>query len=311
MNKFKKKLLKMKKENYIIFFFFYCIKFLGSKIINDTLYRKMIFKKKYKKDLNLKNPKTFNEKIHYRILNDHNPIYTKLADKLLVRDYVKEKIGEKYLIKLIGYYKKPSDINFDTLPNSFVLKCNHDVGSVIIVKNKNEINKKIISNKLKIALKNNIYYQNREWHYKNIKSKIICEELINIFSTNNELQPEDYKIHCFNGIPKFIELQFSRFSNDRRINIYNFDWELQPFLMGYQNTNQSIGKPKKLNEIYELSKILSSDFDYCRVDFYITPDEEIYFGELTFTPCNGMDDFYPNEWDYLFGKEWIINDSRK
>ncbi|HDS8344728.1 TPA: glycosyltransferase, partial [Proteus mirabilis] len=275
------------------------------------LYRKYIFKRKYKRKLNLKKPTSFNEKIHYRILNDHNPIYTKLADKLLVRDYVREKIGEKYLIKLINHYNTPSEINFNTLPKSFVLKCNHDVGSVMIINDKSKINEKAIKKKLKIALKNNIYYQNREWHYKNIKPKIICEELINIFPHNKKNYPEDYKIHCFNGIPRYIELQFSRFSHDRRINIYDFNWNLQPFLMGYKNTNESIEKPKKLQEIYNISKTLSADFDYCRVDFYITPDDSIYFGELTFTPCNGMDDFYPNEWDYLFGKEWIIDDSRK
>lgn len=280
------------------------LKYLSYYLIPDKLYRKILFKRSTGKNLNLKNPKSFNEKINARILYDENPIYTKLADKYLVRDYVKEKIGDSYLINLLGYYSSPSEINYDILPTQFVLKCNHDAGSVIIVKDKNVINKDIIYKKLKKSLKYNMYYKTREKHYKNIPAIILCEEYIDIFSSESNIpQPEDYKIHCFHGKPEYLEIQFSRFSNERYINIYDKDWNLQPFLMGYQNTLFEVPKPQKLEEMLQLAEKLSSDFEYCRVDFYLVNDQ-IFFGEITFTPCNGMDQFIPYEWDYKFGEKW-------
>lgn len=272
--------------------------------IPDLLYRKFIYKKNTGRKLNLTPPKTFNEKINYRILYDRKNIYTELADKIKVRKYVEEKIGNKYLIKCINTYTDTVSININELPDKFVLKCNHDAGSVIICKNKNDFNKKEAFEKLNAALKENMYDKTREWHYKNIPPKIICEEYIEIFNNDhNTLQPEDYKIHCFHGIVQFLEIQFQRFDERRYINIYDRKWNLLPFLMGYQNTPMDIPKPNKLEEIILLAEVLSKDFDYCRVDFYISKDR-IYFGEITFTPCNGMDKFIPNEWDRKIGDLW-------
>lgn len=149
-----------------------------------------------------------------------------------------------------------------------------------------------------------MYYKTREKHYKNIPAMILCEEYIDIFSAESiSPQPEDYKIHCFHGKPEYLEIQFSRFSNERHINIYDKNWNLQPFLMGYKNTSFEVPKPKKLEEMLQLAEKLSSEFEYCRVDFYLVNDQ-IFFGEITFTPCNGMDQFIPYEWDYKFGEKW-------
>ncbi|HIF9411582.1 TPA: ATP-grasp fold amidoligase family protein [Photobacterium damselae] len=292
------------KKNYLIT---YCkIKFyhLLSVVISDNIFRKFVFFLKFKKQLNVKNPKCFNDKINYRVLYDRNDIYTKLADKYQVRDYVAEKIGDSYLIELLAVYEDPNDIDISKLPNKFVIKCNHDAGSVLVVHDKSKIDLQFMRNKYKLALMKNMYHFTREWHYKNIKKKILVEELIDIFVSTNT--PEDYKFHCFNGEPRYIEVQFDRFSSKRLINIYDPEWILQPFLMGYENNKNKIEKPNKLSEMLDLARKLSEDFEYCRIDLYCTKEDRIFFGEITFTPCNGMDEFKPLEWGDKFSEDWII-----
>ncbi|PHM58631.1 ATP-grasp fold amidoligase family protein [Xenorhabdus sp. KK7.4] len=274
--------------------------------VSDENYRRDLFRKKFKKDMNLDNPQTFNEKINYRILKDKNPLYTKLADKLQVREYVKKTIGEEYLIKLLGCYKNTNDIKYKSLPDRFVLKCNHDAGSVIICKEKKSFNYKKANKKLNFHLKNDMYKRTREWHYKNIQPQIICEEYLDIFGNSDDaFLPEDYKLHCFGGKVEFFEVQFNRFGKERFINIYDRDWKLQPFTMGYKNASFSLDKPSKLSELIYLAEMLSRELDYCRVDFYIVNDV-IYFGEITFTPCNGLDVITPEIWDYKLGQKWNL-----
>ena len=275
-------------------------------IENDEKYRKRIFKQHYGRPLNIEDPVTFNEKIHVRTLKQRNALFTQLADKLAVRDYVTEKIGDEYLIKLYGYYDSVDDIDYDSLPNKFVLKCNHDSGSVTLCHDKNTFNKEIGNKKLSHFLKKNLYKISREWQYKDIKPKIICEEFLDIFPDGNEIKPEDYKFHCFNGKVEYAEIQFDRFGSERKINVYDRDWNLMPFLMGYKNTDFLVEKPCRLDDLVRLAEKLSNGIDYCRVDFYLIKNR-IVFGEITFTPCNGLDNFYPESWDYEFGKKWLIN----
>ncbi|MBC8952966.1 ATP-grasp fold amidoligase family protein [Xenorhabdus sp. PB62.4] len=274
--------------------------------VSDEKYRRKLFRKKFKKELNLNDPQTFNEKVNYRILMDRNPLYTELADKLKVREYVKRTIGEKYLIKLLGFYENTKDIEYDCFPDKFVLKCNHDAGSVIICKNKSLFDYKKANKKINFHLKNDMYKRTREWHYKNIQPKVICEEYLDIFGEeNNNFLPEDYKLHCFGGRVEFFEIQFNRFGKERFINVYDREWVLQPFVMGCKNTNFKLEKPRKLKELIYLAEKLSNGFDYCRVDFYLLGDT-IYFGEITFTPCNGLDLILPEEWDYKLGQKWHL-----
>lgn len=273
---------------------------------SDLAFRKFIFKKKFNKELNITSPRTFNEKIAHRTLFQRDPLFTQLSDKIHVRQYVSDKIGEQYLPIHYGYYLNPKDINFDALPDKFVLKCNHDSGSVYIVDDKNKLNIKDVEHHFDFYLKRNFYKITREWQYRDIPPKIICEEFLDIFSNSHCSEPEDYKIHCINGEPKFLEVQFDRFKASRRINVYDTEWVLQPFLMGFKNTDYHVERPKNLEELLYLARKLASNTDYCRVDFY-TIKEKIVFGEITFTPCNGLDDFYPKEWDFLFSKEWNIS----
>lgn len=276
-----------------------------SYFISDEKYIRIKYKLKFKKNLNLKNPQTFTEKIQWRILNDKNDIYTELTDKLLVRKYIEEKIGKEYLIKLLGVYEKVEDIDYEKLPNKFVLKCNHDSGSVIICKDKLTFNKKESNKKLEFFLKKNYYYQTREIHYKNIKPLIICEEFL---EENNEA-PIDYKYHCIHNNIEFIQVDIGRFNNHERNN-FDKNWKLSAFIFGpkeykFNNNFKRLEKPKSFKKMKELAIKVSKDFDYCRVDFYEV-NGKVYFGEITFTPGGGMEVFSPIEWDCKLGKLWKI-----
>lgn len=250
-------------------------------------------------DLNLENPKTFNEKIQWLKLFYHNPIITKCTDKYLVRDYIKEKIGDKYLIPLLGVWDRPEDIDFDKLPNKFVLKVNWGCGQNIIVKDKTQLNYNDIIEKLRNWLFpfENHYYYNFEWQYKNIIPKIICEKYIE--QINNQLY--DYKVFCFNGEPKYIQVDIDRFSDHKRC-IYDINWNKQEFKTGngFKFYELEIEKPNNLNLMIDLSKILSKEFVLLRVDFYEV-EKQIFIGELTFTHGNGTERFNINEWDTKLG----------
>jgi len=255
----------------------------------------------FNKKIDFKNPKTFNEKLQWLKLYNHNPQYTQLVDKFEVREYIKKEIGEKYLIPIYGVWEKFEDIDFNSLPNQFVLKCTHDSGSVVICKDKETLNIRDIKSEFNKALKKNFYYSSREWPYKNIKPRIICEELL-----VDELQGEliDYKIMCFNGEPRCLFLCLERRSDDGlKVDFYDLDWNPLPFERHYPRSNQTIQKPTCLDEMLELSKTLSKGIPFVRVDFYIVNDQ-IKFGELTFFPGSGMEEFTPESYDCLLGS-WL------
>lgn len=260
------------------------------------LYLKVWFFKKTGQILNLYDPKTFNEKIQWLKLYDSTPIKTRLADKYLVRDWVKEKIGEEYLIPLLGVWDKFDDIDFDKLPDRFVLKCNHGCAYNIIVKDKSKFNKKEARKKINKWMKENFAYKHGlEIHYKDIIPKIIAESYIE--DSNKELN--DYKFLCFNGKPEFIWIDQGRFDDHRR-NLYNTKWELQPFLITWKNTKKEILPPENLEKMVELAKILSKDLNLVRVDFY-NVDGKIYFGEMTFTSGSGTEEFIPSKYNRILG----------
>ena len=244
----------------------------------------------FNKKLNLLEPKTFNERIQYRILFERLPIYSDLTDKFRVRDYIEEKIGSKYLIPLLGVYKNACDIDFDSLPSQFVLKCNHDSGSVVICEDKSKLNIKSVIRKLNSHLKINYYIKTREWHYNNIKPLIICE----LFLSQNG--------HVFKNEKIIIQIDSDRFGKHKR-NMKDSDWNELDFTFKIKDKETDLAKPHNFDKMKELAKLLSQDFDYVRVDFYEV-ENKIYFGELTFTPEGGLARFYPEEWDYKFGEMW-------
>lgn len=276
-----------------------------SRLIPDFLFIRLQYYKNFKRFPNLKNPKTFNEKIQWKKLYDRKAFYTKLADKLEAREYVKQKIGEEHLIPLYDVIRTPEDFNPEKYPNSFVAKANHASGLNLLVKDKGNINPKSVKETFSEWLKTDFYKKSREWQYKDIPRAIVVEEFLMDQSGN---PPEDYKFHCFNGKVEFIQVDMDRFSDQRR-NFYNTDWDLQPFLFSpidngksrFEN-GENVARPQNFNKMLHVAERLSEDFNYIRVDLY-SFQQKILFGELTFHHGNGNEQFIPSKFDLIFGEK--------
>lgn len=244
------------------------------------------------------NPKTYNEKIQWLKLNDSTELKTKLSDKYAVRFWVEEKIGKQYLIPMLGVWDRAGDIDFEQLPKQFVLKTNHASGTNIIVKDKDTIDKKKIVQKLDEWMQVTYGHEWYEKQYIDIEKKIIAEEYIE--QMDGGLY--DYKFHCFNGEPRYIHVLGERSEHGGKEAFYDTLWVKQNFVCGaYPMFDKEIKKPSKFEEMLELSKQLSKDFLYVRVDFYQIKDE-IKFGEMTFTPYAGIYKWNPPETNVLFGE---------
>lgn len=269
------------------------------KWIPDEPYLQLVYFIKKREFINLKDPKSFNEKLHWLKLNDRKDYYTKLVDKYEVRNYIEEKIGKEYLIPLIGVWKKFDDINFDKLPNKFVLKCTHCSGGVIICTDKSKFDFSFARRKLNKILSKNYFYYYREWPYKNVEPKIICEKYM---IDDDEKELKDYKILCFNGEPKLIQVDYERFTNHKR-NYYDINWKLTDLQRIVPNNSIIENKPEQLNEMLDIAKVLSKGFIFIRIDLYLI-NSKVYFGELTFFPGSGYTDNKPEEYDIKLGN-WI------
>ncbi len=270
---------------------FIIIKFIFIKGYFDFLPDKQYIKLKYKciteKSLNLKHVKTFNEKLQWLKLYDRNPLYVQLVNKYEVREYIKKTIGEQYLIPILGYWDYPDQIDFKKLPEQFVLKTTHDSGGVFIFdRNKdNVINeaKKFLLQRLKI----NYYKISREWPYKDCKRMIIAEKKM---TDESGIELKDYKLFCFNGDVKLIQVDFDRFYNHRR-NLYTCDWKYINERIEYPNDSKvQIEKPIVLEEMLNIASKLSVGLPHVRVDLYVI-NEKVYFGELTFYHGSGYECF--------------------
>ena len=268
------------------------------KFLPDKMYLKLRYFYNFHKKLDIKNPKTFNEKINWLKLYDRKEQYTKMVDKYEVKKYVSNIIGEEYVIPTLGIYDRFDDINFEKLPNQFVIKCTHDSGGLVICKDKNNFNKENARKKIEKSLKRNYYYHAREWPYKNVKPRIIVEKYMEDSKTE-ELR--DYKFFCFNGVPKMMFIATDRGIHKTKFNFYDLDFNLLPFKQHYPNDIRKIDKPVNFEKMIELSKKLSVNIPLVRVDFYEV-NGKIYFGELTFSHFSGMMPFEPEEWDEKLGK---------
>jgi hypothetical protein len=265
---------------------------------NYTDELKVWFKRVSGKPLDLENPRTFNEKVQWLKLYDNTPIKTRLADKYLVRSWVKEQIGEKYLVPLIGVWDKFDDIDFDRFPDKFVLKANHGCGWNIIVKDKSTFDKSAAKKEFSRWLNTNFAFINGlELHYKAISPKIIAEEFIE----NEGMYLYDYKIWCFNGKPKFI-----MFLAERQIRLkmafYDLNWNILPFTYSYPQYEKLVPKPDNLDEMLDVTKMLCKDFMHVRVDLYRLDDGSLKFGEMTFTTASGACNWNPPEYDLVLGQ---------
>ena len=275
---------------------------------NDKLYLEIYYRLRTGKKLDLKNPKTFNEKTQWLKLFDRKPEYTQMADKYSSSDFVSERIGNEYTIPLLGVWDHFSEIDFSSLPNRFALKCTHDSGGVAICTDKKsfrfldkkgvQLDMATVKEKMNSSLRKNYFYKGREWAYKDILPRIIAQEFIE----NNENKPlMDYKIFTFNGKPKFIQVHLEKSADQLKANFYSTDWCYQEFCIEEQNDKDiQVQKPLHLAKMLELAEKLSQGTLFLRVDFFYINDK-IYFGEFGFYNWGGFGKFTPECYDELLG----------
>lgn len=251
--------------------------------------------------LNLENPRTFNEKLQWLKLHNRKSEYITMVDKYDVKKYVAEIIGEKYIIPTLGVWQHFDEINFDELPNQFVLKCTHDSGGLVICKDKKDLDLIKAEKKITKSLHNNYYFYGREWPYKNVKPRIIAEPYM---EDNKVHELIDYKFMCFNGEVKCSFTCSERFSQEGlKVTFFDNDWKVMPFERHYPSSKNPPQKPLNFNKMLEFATKLSRGIPFVRVDFYEI-NGLLYFGELTFFPGNGFEEFTPLEWDYKMGS-WL------
>lgn len=300
MIKFKQRLLKAIKDPLWLCGVF--LRRISQMINDDETFIKIEYFFGRKRLLNLKNPKRFNEKLQWLKLNCKKEEYTNLVDKCEVKKIVGKILGEEYIIPTIGVWDKFDDIDFEKFPNQFVLKCTHDSGGLYICKDKSVFDKSKAKKKIEKSLKKKYFYEHREYPYKNVKPRIIAEKYMEDESGS---QLKDYKIFCFNGEPKYIEVDYDRYT-DHKLNVYDLDWNFVDFYMTSRNDkNVIIPRPKTLDKMLEFARILSKNDIFVRVDFYSINDN-VYFGELTYHPGSGMIDFHPDCYDYILGDMLVL-----
>lgn len=269
-----------------------------SRLIPDRIYLQIVYFRHFKKFIDFDNPKTFNEKIQWLKLNYRKEEYTNLVDKYRVKQYITKLIGEEYVIPTLGVWKNVDDIDFKSLPEKFVLKCNNDSEGIVICKNKKDFDEVKAKSFLKERLKNNGYWYGREWPYKNVKPCIIAEKYMED-SISKDLK--DYKFFCFNGSMEFFDIDIDRFI-EHRSNYYDRNGNFLPFGKTYcpPDYTKKIEMPKNLDKMIELAETISHNTVLSRIDFYEI-DGQVYFGEITFYPGSGFSPFTDEKWDYKLG----------
>lgn len=277
-----------------------------SHLIPDKTMLSIQYKAHFNKKLNLKAPKTFNEKLQWLKLYNRDTEQIRLVDKYEVKKYIADTIGEEYVIPTLGVYDSFDEIDFSKLPERFVLKCTHDSGSTVICHNKESFDIEAARKKLTQKLSMNLFWHGREWPYKTVRPRIIAEKYV----TFDGEAPEDYKFFCFNGEAKCFKVDYDRFKN-HRANYYTLQGELMKFgeVVCPPDFERKVRLPKHLDRMVDLATRLSAGHPFLRVDFYELGDS-ILFGELTFYPAAGFGLFTPEEWDNTLG-EWIKLPSKK
>ena len=279
----------------------YLIAKLRCQWLPDDIYLKLVYWAEIGKTLNLENPQTFNEKIQWLKIHDRKAEYTRLVDKYEVKKYIADSIGEEYVIPTLGVWDCFDDIDFRKLPDRFVLKCTHDSGGIVIVKDKKNFDLEAARKKLEKALMSNYYYLRREWPYKNVKPRILAETYM---EEEGSSELSDYKFMCFNGKVKCSFTCTERYSDSGlKVTFYDKEWNIMPFERHYPKCETPLIKPCNYDKMIELAEKLSKDLIFARIDFYEI-NGKVYFGEITFYPGSGMEEFEPEEWDEKLGS-WI------
>lgn len=270
------------------------------RFLPDKPYLSLLYYKHFQKFPNWKSPVTFNEKIQWLKLHDRNPRYTDLVDKVKVKEYIKSEIGEEYIIPTLKVWEKAEEIDISCLPDQFVLKCNHDSKSVIVCAQKKNFDINKAKTFMCSRLKNNGYWYGREWPYKNVRPLVFAEQYID--AADGDLK--DYKVLCFNGKAKYIELHSNRFTGKQHAqDIYDTQWNKTNIFQG-AHTDSSAPKPQNLALMLALSERLAQGMPHVRVDWY-SVGEQLFFGEITFYDGSGFVGFDNPEHDVMFGN--LIN----
>lgn len=269
----------------------------GLKFLPDKLYIQLYYFAQFKRFCNLKDPKTFNEKLNWLKIHDRKPEYIKMVDKYEVKKYVSSVIGKEYVISTLGVWDSFDEIEFDDLPQQFVLKCTHDSEGVILIEDKDKLDKREAKKKIERSLRQNFYYIGREWPYKNVKPRIIAE---NYMVDHKDSELRDYKFFCFNGQPKLMFIASGRNDGDTKFDYFDLNFKHLNISQKYPQSTKKIRKPLNFDKMIELSKILSEGIPHIRVDFYEV-DGKLFFGELTFYHFSGFMPFQPNKWDRILG----------
>ena len=270
-------------------------------VISDRQFIKNRYRKIFGREIHFEDPKSFNEKIQFLKLHYHPQNLPTLADKFEVRKYIEEKKLGWTLNDLLAVYNQPEEIDFAALPDSFVLKMTHGSGWNIICPDKAKMNWGVELKKVKRWSKQNYYDWGREWIYKDIRPRILIEKYLS--DGENESLP-DYKFFCFHGAPLFIQVDVDRHTDHKR-NLYDLDWQLLPCRYVFPLFEREIPKPSNLEEMVSVSKVLSQDFVFSRIDLFSVAGRTV-FGEMTFTPENGFGRFYPQEYDAFWGSKIVL-----
>lgn len=272
-------------------------------LFSDKKYLDLIFRYRMGYKIDWDNPRTFNEKLNWLKIHDHNPLYTQLVDKESVKSYVSDIVGSEYVIPTIATWNKPEEIDFDNLPNQFVLKTTHGGGNdgVVICRDKHSFERQKAMQKLIKAMKQDLYRDSREWPYKNVEKRIICEPYI---EDNKTGELRDYKFFCFDGEVKALFVATDRQKREEPyFNFFDADYNSLPIKQGHPVSPNLPDKPESFEEMKRIASRLSKGFPHVRVDLYEV-NGKVLFGELTFYHFGAVVPFEPQEWDYKFG-EWI------
>ena len=269
--------------------------------IDDVMYVKCLWRFNMGYELDLLYPRTFNEKLNWLKIYDRKEQYIQMADKYRVKQYVSDLIGEEFVIPTIGVWDTFDEISFETLPDKFVLKCTHDSGSVVVVKDKSLMQTNLIQKRFENSLGTNYFFAYREWPYKNVKPRIIAEELI---SNPNEESLVVYKLFCFNGKPKLAQVIQNDKKDNESIDYFDMDWNLLDIRQNFPNSLHHLHKPFSWNKMQKLAMVLSKGIPFVRVDFYEVERKPV-FSEFTFYSDAGLKKFSPEYWDDILG-DWIV-----
>ena len=280
-------------------------------LLPDRLYLDLQYFKSFHRFPKWKSPETFNEKIQWLKLYDHNPFYVDLVDKYAVKEIVGKKIGENHIIPTLGFWDRAEDIEWDKLPDRFVLKTTHGGGNngVVICRDKNSFDKDMAIKKLSEGLRHNSYLYGREWPYKHVKRRIIAEQYID--PTPNVKDLTDYKWYCFNGVPKYCQVIQNR-STKETIDFFDTDWNHQEFVGLNPVSGPMVemavvapSRPNRLDTHLRIARELSKDIPYARIDLYET-GEKTYFGEITLYPMSGLGLFSPEQYNDILGQMLVL-----